>query len=125
MGFKLGRVYVLEFEGVPDMDGAVVRLRSPSIDTLDALLEMNNREQWETMLKHLIDWNFEDAEGKPIPQTIEGVTQNMEPQVPIVIMRHWYRAARGITAPLENPSSAGTQQPEEENVAPLIPMETQ
>jgi|SRR6188508_330762 len=124
MGFKLGRVYVLEFEGVPAMEGAIVKLRSPSIDTLDSLTSMKNAEVWKVMADHVIEWNLEDADGNPIPVTVDGITQNMEPQVPTLILRHWYRAARGVTAPLEPISSDGEQSQEEESTAPSMPMET-
>ena len=124
MGFKLGRVYVLEFEGVPAMEGAIVKLRSPSIDTLDSLTSMKNAEVWAVMADHVIEWNLEDADGNPIPVTVDGITQNMEPQVPTLILRHWYRAARGVTAPLEPISNDGEQSQEEESTAPSMPMET-
>lgn len=124
MGFKLGRVYVLEFEGT-DMEGAIVKVRSPTIATLDdLLLRERGEEQWQIMLDHLVEWNLETEDGEPVPATVEGMKAHMEPGVPMIITREWYRAARGITAPLDRRSGDGQPSPEEENTEPSMPMET-
>lgn len=124
MGFKLGRVYVLEFEGT-GLEGAVIKLRSPSINTIDSLIEMNFDAACAVMLDHLVEWNLETATGEPLPGTLEALKAEAEPEVPVVILRHWYRAARGLSAPLEPRSTVGATPPTEESPAPSIPMETQ
>lgn len=125
MGFRLGRIYALEFAGT-GLEGAVVKLRSPSIDTLDALLAdgVTREEQWKLMLAHLEEWNFETAGGEPVPHTVEAMTAHMELGVPQLILKEWYRAGRGITGPLDERSSDGEQLPEEESSAPPMQMET-
>ena len=124
MGFKLGRIYVLEFEGT-GLEGAVVKLRSPSIDLIDTLLELERDEAYAAMIEHVTEWNLEAADGTPLPLTLAALKAEAEPGVPMLILKEWYRAARGVTAPLDPRSAAGTQQPAEENTVPSIPMETQ
>lgn len=124
MGFKLGRVYVLDFEGIDAMNGAIVKLRSPSIDVTDSLPGMSAIDTWKVMLEHLVEWNLETPAGEPLPHTIEAITGTMEPGVAQLICREWYRVARGLSAPLERRSEPGEPSPEEENPEPSMPMET-
>lgn len=126
MGFKLGRIYVLEFEGT-GLEGAVVKLRSPSIATMDKLLEVgtDRNAQYQIMIDHLESWNLDTAEGEPLPHTVEAMLTHMEAGVAKLILKEWYLAARGVTAPLDQRSDDGEQPPAEESTAPSIPMETQ
>lgn len=125
MGFKLGRTYVLQFEGT-GLEGAEVKLRSPSIGTLDKLLDegTDRNGQYQIMLDHLIEWNLETADGDALPGTVEAIVSQMEPAVALLILKHWIRAARGVAAPLEPTFVDGGQSPAEESTVPSMPMET-
>lgn len=103
MGFRINRTYVLEFE--EPLAGAEVRIRSTSIGTMLKLRNADTVEEVAALLAdHLEDWNFEDAEGNTLPTTLEGIHQ-LEAAVLVRIGREWYRAAAGVTAPLEDSTS--------------------
>jgi len=123
MGFKLGRIYVLDFEGIEAMEGAIVKVRSPSIDVSDSLPELTWDETWKLFVEYVTEWNFETEDGTPVPVTVEAIKSSMEPAVAKLLVHEWYRAARGVTAPLVRTSDAGEPPPEEESPAPSMPME--
>lgn len=131
MGFKVGRVYVLEFDGT-GMEGAVVKMRSPSIATMEEWRELEEERVREVLVQHVAEWNLEDDAG-PVPVTVAGLN-SLEPQVVGLISREWWRAARGLTAPLDprreptpsnTASTAGEASQTEESSELSIPMETQ
>lgn len=100
MGFRLDRTYVLVFEGA--MEGAEVSIRATSIGTVLKLREITEAAELAKLLAdHLVAWNFEDADGNPLPTTTEAIMENLEGVVIGRIGREWYRAATGVTAPLE------------------------
>lgn len=104
MGFRLNRTYVLEFEGA--MAGAEIRIRSTSIATMLRLREVTDLDELAGMLaEHVVDWNFEDENGGPLPATKEAILANLEGVELGRIGAEWYKAAAGITAPLEDPAS--------------------
>jgi hypothetical protein len=123
MGFRLGRTYVLEFDAGTYLAGAVIRLRSASIETVEALAEMQFSAALPVLIAHVESWNLEDADGNPLPLEEEAVRANMEVAVRNALIREWYRAAVGASAPLDQPSSNGTLSPEVEDVELFIPME--
>lgn len=116
MGFNIARTYRLEFEGF--LQGAEVHLKAGSIAAIEELENTGSDRQKaaEILFDHLIDWNLEN-DGVPIPVTLEGV-RSLEESILVAITREWYRAARGITAPLDPPSNDGESSPVES-----IPME--
>lgn len=130
MGFKVARIYVLEFDGT-GMEGAVVKMRSPSISTMEEWRELEESEARGVLFDHLAEWNLEDDAG-PIPPTIEAI-RRIEPQILGLISKEWWRAVRGLTAPLDprpvrslstSESGDGEASPMEESSVPSIPMET-
>lgn len=124
MGFRLGRIYVLDFDGT-GLQGAEIRLHSPTIDVTDRLPQVDRDAQWQMCLDHLESWNLETKAGDPLKPELAEVKANMEPAVMNLIVKYWYYAARGVkgVAPLEPESSAGVPSPEGESEEPLIPME--
>jgi hypothetical protein len=111
MGFRLNRTYSLQFTG--SMEGAEVKIRSTSVGDVLRLRATETDEATAAMLSDfLVSWNLEDEDGKPLPTTPEGV-MSLEPVVMAAIVREWYKAAVGITAPLDAPSSSGDQSLEE------------
>jgi hypothetical protein len=126
MGFQLGRTYVLKFTDSA-LDGAEVRLRSTSIGTTMKLREPDL--PWPALIQmlidHVIDWNFTTQDDEPLPVTSEAVSAHMEQVVLLRIVREWMRAATGISAPLDPPSTDGTQDSQETSLdLTEIPMDT-
>lgn len=123
MGFKVGRVFAFEgeFKGT-DAEGAHVRMRSASMQTVIEFRAAAGRAEAEIMAAHLVDWDLEDPDGKPIPTTVEGI---MSLEMPLIglIADEWMKATRGISVPFDRRSDGGETSPPEEPEAPSIPME--
>jgi hypothetical protein len=130
MGFKVGRVFALDFSGT-DVDGAIVRIRSASIGTLQEMMTTDDVErEAEIFADHLISWNLEydgdaypDKAGQQVPATGAGVLSLEEP-VRDLLVKEWWKATRGITVPLDHRSNGGRQSPDTENTVPPMTMET-
>lgn len=107
MGFRLDRRYVLEFEGA--MAGAEVVIKATSIGTVLKLREINELDDLSELASlladHIVEWNFEDENGETLPITAEAILANVESVVLVRIAREWYKAATGVTAPLDSPTS--------------------
>lgn len=118
MGFRLNRTYVLHFEGA--MAGAEIKLRSTSVATVMRLRQSTDVPEIVGMLaEHVVEWNLEDEKGEPLPITADAILNDLEESVVAAIVREWFKAAVGVTAPLDGPSTSGEQFPEAS-----IPMET-
>lgn len=116
MGFRLNRTYRLVFEGA--LEGLEVSIRSTSVGTTRQLRDATPDLLAEMLADHVIDWNYEDEDGKPLPIAPASFLALEEP-VLAAIIREWYRAAAGITAPLEQPSTSGASFPEVD--IPMVP----
>lgn len=117
MGFRLNRTYVLKFSG--DMEGAEVKLRATSTATaLDIRASQDVPHLVTLLAEHVIEWNLDGPDGKPLPIEAAAIMAGLEEAVLAEILRQWYRAAVGITAPLDSGSTDGEQFPVES-----IPME--
>jgi len=100
MGFRLDRSYALEFEGA--LAGAEVVIKGTTVATVLKIRDTDDlRELAELLAAHLIDWNFEDEKGDPVPMTVDGIL-TLEQPILVRICREWLKAASGITAPLES-----------------------
>lgn len=109
MGFRLDRTYVLQFEGA--MEGAYIKLRATPIGTVMKLRggdSASNTELVELLAEYVLDWNFEDADGEPLPVTAEAMLAELEQVVIVKVITEWYKAAVGVTAPLDPPGADGT-----------------
>lgn len=112
MGFRLNRTYVLKFEGA--MEGAEIRIKSTPVSVvLQCMQQVPHAELAELMTQYIESWNLEDANGDVIKIEPESILQNLEEVVMRKILLEWMRAARGISAPLDDPSTSGGQSPEE------------
>jgi hypothetical protein len=80
---------------------------------MSALGEAENAEGAAILAEHIVRWNWDDV--KP---TAEGL-MSLEYPVFFEITRQWWRAAKGISAPLDLGSTSGAPSPVES-----IPMET-
>src|SRR4051812_12567991 len=103
MGFRLNRTYSLEFEGA--MEGAVVKLRSTTAGKVIEMRAADAAGLAALLADHVLEWNLEDTDGQPLPVTAEAILGGMEEVVLAAIIREWYKAATGVTAPLDGPST--------------------
>jgi hypothetical protein len=109
MGFQLGRGIVLVFEGA--LEGAEVRLRpTPIAVTLQLQGDVSFKEATDLLVEYVTSWNFEGIDGQPLKLAHDDIMANMEVAVLEKVMHEWYKAARGVTTPLESPSKDGEKQ---------------
>lgn len=107
MGFRLDRTYVLAFEGA--MTGAHVKLRATPVGVA---LELRGDEDnslslpraAELLAEYVQEWNLDGPDGQPLPVTPEAILGDLEEVVVAKIMVEWYKAARGVTTPLDPPT---------------------
>lgn len=112
MGFQLNRVYELRWAD-GDLEGLEIDIRSTSLGTQAKMREADGAELAELLAEHTVRWNYDDV--KP---TAEGFL-SLEEAVFSEICREWWKAARGISAPLDLGSTSGEPSPVQS-----IPMET-
>jgi len=108
-GFRLPeRTARITFEGT-DYDGAEIRVRlSVSFAQFIALRESAQGEDQERMARLfgetvLMDWNLEDAEGKPISADGDGMLA-IPLELTNLIVQHWVEEVAGVPAPLSETS---------------------
>lgn len=109
MGFRLDRTYVLEFEGA--MEGAYVKLRATPVGTVMKLRgpgSVESTQMVELLAEYVQEWNLDGADGEPLPITAKAILAELEQVVIVKILTEWYRAAVGVTAPLDPPGADGT-----------------
>lgn len=107
MGFRLDRTYVLEFEGA--MEGAYVKLRATPVGVaLELRSSVPIERAAELLADYIIEWNFDDSDGNPLPVTKEALINDLEEVVFAALIKEWYKAAVGVTAPLDPPGADGT-----------------
>lgn len=121
MGFRLDRTYVLQFEGA--MEGAEVKIGATPVAVV---LEMRGGDSYaigvqraaEMLAEHVEEWNLDGPDDKPLPITKEAILAGLEQVVISKLMIEWYKAAVGLSAPLDPPGADGTLTDED------MPMET-
>lgn len=110
MGFKLGRTYRLVFEG--GMAGAEVVFKATPVGVVMQVQGgLGIEPMSELIAEYVQEWNLETAAGEPLPVTAAAIRKHMEEAVMVKIVREWMKAARGVTAPLDGPSTSGEQSP--------------
>lgn len=107
MGFRLDRTYVLQFEGA--MEGAYVKLRATPVGVALELYGGEGkavpvRRAAELLAEYVQEWNLDDAAGETLPITAEAILAHLEQAVVGRIAVEWYKAAVGVTAPLDPPT---------------------
>lgn len=125
MGFRVGRVFELDFgeEGETGLAGAMVKIRSCSVEALEEFTTTDDEVRGaEILAEHLIEWNLEDFEGKPVPMTAAGL-RSLDPPAARLIVIEWLRAVRGVSAPFDRRSASGGLPPQEAPAEPFIQME--
>jgi hypothetical protein len=100
----------------PDIDGAehpladlTVKCRSTSRKVFDELTDLGIDDQIDRFLtEFVISWDLQDPEtGKAIPKTPDGVA-DLEPWIPLAMLRAWGSALYTIPGPLGKSLSGGT-----------------
>jgi len=104
-GFRLPeKTAKVNFEGTA-YDGAEIQLRlSVTFAQFIALRESAQGEDQETMARLfgenvLMDWNLEDAAGKPIPADADGMLA-IPLELTNLVVQHWVEAVAGVPSPL-------------------------
>lgn len=117
MGFRLDRSYVLEFEGA--MEGAYVKIKSTPVGVALEMRAAVPIERAAAMLAEYVqEWNLDGSDGESMPITAEAILGDLEEVIIAKIMVEWYKAAVGVTAPLDPPGADGTLNDKD------MPMET-
>ncbi|MET0916723.1 MAG: hypothetical protein ABWY81_11055 [Jiangellaceae bacterium] len=112
MGFRLNRVYALRFEGA--LAGLEVDIRSTSIAVVEELADATGARDVAVLLAaHMDSWNYIAEDGLPVPIEVDAICREVEQSVLAFIGREWYKAATGVTAPLDDGSTSGEPSPEE------------
>lgn len=124
MGFRVGRVFELDFgkEGETGLAGATVKMRSCSLAVLEEFKTATGGREAEIVAEHIVEWDLEDQNGIPIPVTADGV-RSLDPPAAYLIVVEWLRAVRGISAPFDKRSAGGGPSPEAGSTEPFILME--
>lgn len=115
MGFRLDRTYALRWDD-GDLAGLEVDIRSTSVENAmflrDAGLNESSKDLAKLLAEHVKRWNYEDEAGNPLPVAPESFL-SLEVVVMVAITRAWYRAATGVTTPLDEGSTDGSPTPVE------------
>jgi hypothetical protein len=105
---------VLDFSPEADgtdhpLAGLTVKCRSTSRRVFDELTELGIDDQLDRFLaEFVISWDLQDPDtGEVCAQTPEGVAE-LEPWIPMAMLRAWGTALYSIPAPLGNRSNGGT-----------------
>lgn len=107
MGFRIDRTYVLEFEGA--MAGAYVKIKSTPVGiALELRNSLSIDRAVELLVEYVAEWNLDGLDDEPLPITAEAIKANLEEVVVAKILVEWYKAAAGVTAPLDPPGADGT-----------------
>ncbi|NUR03062.1 MAG: hypothetical protein HOY79_43105 [Streptomyces sp.] len=76
----------------------------------------------QTIAEQLVEWNREDADGRPLPPTLENL-QDEEPALIYLLVDEWTQAMAGVAAPLDSSSPSG-QPSEVESMLAEIPSQS-
>jgi len=110
MGFKVGRIFDLKFEGT-DLDGAEIKIRSASVQTNLEMGTCSVERECEIIGEHLVSWNLEAEDGSSLLADVSGVL-SLEVAAKNLLIREWMKATRGISAPLDRRSNDTESSPE-------------
>lgn len=103
---EISRNYRLVFEGTA-LYGAEVVIRATSVGTLMKIRgELDIPEFVAIFSEHLVSWEL-TYDGEPVGIDPESILAKVERAHLSLIAEEWVKAAGGITAPLEPPSSPG------------------
>lgn len=132
MGFTPKKtVYRLDFEGT-DLDGLEMRMRGGNLGQafgFSGLVGVNESNataadvrlmmsQYQELADHIIEWNYEDEDGNPVPADLEGL-KTLELRYVKMIAEAWQRAQVDVPGPLPSGSPSGPPDLPEIPMAPI------
>lgn len=127
MGFKPRvKIYALDFTGT-ELDGLVVRTRPITADQFYVIAAAGdaatgNTEFVQILAPHFIEcvreWNAEWDDEQAVDVTVEGLLGRFEFGQVRTIIEAWLDVMAGVSAPLDRPSSDGSQ-----SLVESLPME--
>ncbi len=101
------------------MEGAYVKLRATPVGVaLELRADVGIKRAAELLAEYVEEWNLDGPDDEPLPVTAEAILGNLEEAVIAKVIVEWYKAAVGVTAPLDPPGADGTLTDAD------IPMET-
>jgi hypothetical protein len=102
MGFRPEpRKILINFEEGHDYYGVEVQMKSLTIrQYTDMFAETDNAKLIQIFAAHLVSWNVEDADGAPVPATLEGV-DSQDTGLIVQLISAWQQAL--VTAPPTSP----------------------
>lgn len=122
MGYrKIPTIYTLTFTG--ELEGLIVRMKSSSLGKMRQLVRsMGSDDDTDSetfavvddvvamLAEHLVSWNYEDEEGRPIPANEEGLNQ-LELAFVLELSHRYMDEISGPSAELGKDSTSGAQFP--------------
>lgn len=136
MGFReKEKLLTLTFEGDADLEGLEVKVRSKTLGEYLEIVGLKDGEidgpalvrQLEAFGDALVSWNWERADGTPIPATREEVFKRDQKDM-LKVATKWFEVLEGVVeAPLPQSSPTGEPSPVasipmEPLSAPLLPI---
>lgn len=105
--FQLQRTYALRWDD-GDLAGFEVDIRSTSVAVMLQIRQSANDPERvaKHLAEHVIRWNYADDAGEVLPIVADSFL-SLEESVLAAIVRQWYRAATGVSAPLDEGSTGG------------------
>lgn len=88
--------------------------RKPTIEDVESVSTL-----FDTLGDALIEWNFEDEAGEPVPATPEGL-RSLDLDFVTMLSMEWVEAVIGASAPLGKSSQSGPRFPE--TSLPMTPL---
>ncbi|WP_406156985.1 hypothetical protein [Streptomyces canus] len=120
MGFNASpRAVRIDFSPDHQYHGAEARIRHMSLGEWEAVIESDEDSAVEEMAKRLVDWNFTDDNGDPIPATREGLRQ-VDTSLVTALKVAWIQSLTGVHAADPLPQSSPSGEP---SLVASVPME--
>lgn len=131
MGFERKKTtYLLDFDGIPDMEGLEVRIQATSMGNILMLSELdsisptrmtagdlqNLRATFEVVAGCIVEWNLSEDD-EPVPSDVDGLMAQ-DSEFVMTIIKAWVRAMTSVATPLATPSQDGAP-----SLVASIPME--
>lgn len=91
------------------MEGAYVKIKSTPVGVaLELRSGIDANRAIELLVQYVQEWNLDGPDDKPLPIDVEAVKAGLEESVIAKIIVEWWKAAAGVTAPLDPPGADGT-----------------
>jgi|SRR5881397_3003924 len=127
MGFKAKlKTYLLQFEDGHEYHGAEARLRGISYAEWEEMTGLdggdgddNGAKSVQRFVDHLISWNIQDEDDKPVPTTLAAV-KSLDHDLVAALNNAWISTLTGVHAADPLPQSSPSGEP---SLVESVPME--